>query len=225
MKFHQLYFLFRVTGQKNMKLHQLYFLFHTTGQKNMKFHQLYFLFHTTGQKNMKFHQIYCVFHTTGQKNMKFSLAPVAAEVEKLLGKPVTFLPDCVGAEVEAACAAPAPGSVILLENLRMHIEEEGKGVDAAGAKVKAEPEAVAAFRASLRKLADVYISDAFGTAHRAHSSMLGEGEYTYLFTYFIYLFYIYIFYILIYLHTSIAHRIKNPLRRTSEHITLHDLKH
>lgn len=48
---------------------------------------------------------------------------------------VTFLNDCVGPEVESACANPASGSVILLENLRFHIEEEGKGVDASGAKV------------------------------------------------------------------------------------------
>lgn len=75
---------------------------------------------------------------------------------------VTFLPDCVGAEVEAACADPTPGSVILLENLRFHIEEEGKGIDASGAKAKADPEKVKAFRASLRKLGDVYINDAFG---------------------------------------------------------------
>jgi len=88
---------------------------------------------------------------------------------------VTFLSDCVGPEVEAACANPSPGSVILLENLRFHIEEEGKGVDASGAKVKADKAAVATFRASLRSLADVYVNDAFGTAHRAHSSMMGEG--------------------------------------------------
>jgi len=111
----------------------------------------------------------------GQKNLKFTMAPVAEELKTLLKRDVTFLPDCVGAEVEAACADPAPGSVILLENLRFHIEEEGKGVDASGAKVKAEKDAVTAFRASLRKLADVYVNDAFGTAHRAHSSMLGEG--------------------------------------------------
>ena len=49
---------------------------------------------------------------------------------------ILFLEDCVGADVEAACANPADGSVILLENLRFHVEEEGKGVDAAGAKVK-----------------------------------------------------------------------------------------
>ena len=65
------------------------------------------------------------------------------------------------------------GSVILLENLRFHIEEEGKGVDGTGKKVKASAEAVETFRASLTKLGDVYVNDAFGTAHRAHSSMVG----------------------------------------------------
>lgn len=111
----------------------------------------------------------------GNVNMKFTLAPVAEELKKLLGTNVTFLSDCVGPDVEAACADPAPGSVILLENLRFHVEEEGKGVDASGAKVKADPAKVAEFRTSLRKLGDVYVNDAFGTAHRAHSSMLGEG--------------------------------------------------
>jgi len=111
----------------------------------------------------------------GQKNMKFTLAPVAEELKTLLKRDVKFLPDCVGSEVEAACADPEQGSVILLENLRFHIEEEGKGVDASGNKVKAEKSDVTAFRTSLRKLADVYVNDAFGTAHRAHSSMVGEG--------------------------------------------------
>merc|ERR1712060_125699 len=106
---------------------------------------------------------------------KYSLAPVAKIVEEKLGKPVTFCKDCVGPEVEAACADPATGSVILLENLRFHVEEEGKGVDAEGNKIKAEKDAVAKFRTSLRALADVYCNDAFGTAHRAHSSMVGEG--------------------------------------------------
>lgn len=103
------------------------------------------------------------------------MAPVADELRTLLKKDVKFLNDCVGAEVEAACADPAPGSIILLENLRFYLEEEGKGVDGTGAKVKADPAKVKAFRESLRKLADVYVNDAFGTAHRAHSSMLGEG--------------------------------------------------
>ena len=111
----------------------------------------------------------------GQKVEKFSLAPVAKVFEKQLGKPVTFLPDCCGPEVEAACADPAPGTVILLENLRFYAEEEGKGADADGNKIKASPEATAAFRKSLASLADVYVNDAFGTAHRAHSSMVGEG--------------------------------------------------
>jgi len=88
---------------------------------------------------------------------------------------VTFCKDCVGAEVEATCADPATGSVILLENLRFHVEEEGKGVDAEGNKIKADKEKTAEFRASIRKLADIYCNDAFGTAHRAHSSMVGEG--------------------------------------------------
>ena len=111
----------------------------------------------------------------GQKDPKFSLAPVAKVFEQQLGKPVTFLSDCCGPDVEAACADPAPGTVILLENLRYYSEEEGKGVDADGNKVKASPEATATFRKSLASLADVYVNDAFGTAHRAHSSMVGEG--------------------------------------------------
>merc|ERR1719486_1738877 len=103
------------------------------------------------------------------------MKPVAACLEKICGKPVTFLTGCAGAEVEAACADPAPGSIILLENLRYHVEEEGKGLDAEGNKVKADKEKVKEFRASLAKLGDVYVNDAFGTAHRAHSSMVGEG--------------------------------------------------
>jgi phosphoglycerate kinase len=115
----------------------------------------------------------------GRKIEKFSLKPVAAELEKLLGKPVKFLADCVGAEVEAACAAGTlkAGDVVLLENLRFHIEEEGKvkieNPDGTETKVKADPEKEKAFRASLSKLGDVYVNDAFGTAHRAHSSIVG----------------------------------------------------
>ena len=63
--------------------------------------------------------------------------------------------------------------MVLLENLRFHIEEEGKAKNEDGSSVKADPAKVAAFRASLSKLGDVYVNDAFGTAHRAHSSMVG----------------------------------------------------
>ncbi len=109
----------------------------------------------------------------GKRIEKFSLKPVAEALQKLIGRPVQFLNDCVGAEVEAACAKAKPGDVILLENLRFHIEEEGKVKLEDGSKLKADPEKVKAFRASLTKLGDVYINDAFGTAHRDHSSMTG----------------------------------------------------
>jgi 3-phosphoglycerate kinase len=109
----------------------------------------------------------------GQKTPKYSLAPVAKKLEELLGRPVKFLDDCVGAEVETACASLQPGEVVLLENLRFHIEEEGKAKDADGNSVKADPAKVAEFRASLTKLGDVYVNDAFGTSHRAHSSVTG----------------------------------------------------
>jgi len=109
----------------------------------------------------------------GKASEKFSLKPVAAELEIILGKPVKFLSDCVGPQVEAACASLKPGEVVLLENLRFHIEEEGKVKLEDGTSVKADPAKVTAFRASLSKLADVYVNDAFGTAHRAHSSMVG----------------------------------------------------
>ena len=109
----------------------------------------------------------------GQQSEKFSLKPVAAELQRLLGRPVTFLDDCVGPAVEAACARLAPGAVVLLENLRFHIEEEGKVKLEDGTSKKADPKAVEAFRASLSRLGDVFVNDAFGTAHRAHSSMVG----------------------------------------------------
>lgn len=109
----------------------------------------------------------------GQRKANLSLAPVAAELQQLLGRDVQFASDCVGREVEALCQSLAAGSVVLLENLRFHVEEEGKGVDADGNKVTASEEDVAKFRASLSSLGDVYVNDAFGTAHRAHSSMVG----------------------------------------------------
>lgn len=109
----------------------------------------------------------------GQRKEKDSLKPVVEELEKLLQRKVVFLNDCVGPEVESATANPENGSVFLLENLRYHVEEEGKGVDKEGQPVKASKENVEAFRASLSKHGDVYVNDAFGTAHRAHSSMVG----------------------------------------------------
>jgi len=109
----------------------------------------------------------------GKKVDTYSLAPVAQKASELLGRPVRFLSDCVGAEVEKACAALKPGEVVLLENLRFHIEEEGKVKNEDGTSTKADPAAVQAFRTSLTKLGDVYVNDAFGTAHRAHSSMVG----------------------------------------------------
>ena len=113
----------------------------------------------------------------GKAVAKYSLRPVAEKLQELLGRPVKFLNDCVGPEVEAECAKVKPGDVVLLENLRFHIEEEGKAKikkeDGTEEKIKADKEKVAEFRASLTRLADVYINDAFGTAHRDHSSMTG----------------------------------------------------
>ena len=109
----------------------------------------------------------------GQTIAKFSLAPVVERLAHLLGARVRFLHDCVGPEVEAACAALKPGEVAVLENLRFHIEEEGTVKQKDGRSVIADPAAVAAFRASLTKLGDVYVNDAFATAHRAHSSITG----------------------------------------------------
>lgn len=104
---------------------------------------------------------------------KFSLKPVSVELEKQLGTSVTFLNDSVGPDVEKAVNSAAPGAVILLENLRFHIEEEGSVKAKDGTKTKADPAKVTEFREGLTKLGDVYINDAFGTAHRAHSSMVG----------------------------------------------------
>ena len=108
----------------------------------------------------------------GAPDEKQSLKPVAELLKKELGRDILFLPDCVGTEIEQACANPMEGSVILLENLRFHVEEEGER-EVNQQKEKASPEAVALFRASLTKLGDVYVNDAFGAAHRAHSSIVG----------------------------------------------------
>jgi len=111
----------------------------------------------------------------GQRITKFSLKPVAVELEHLLGQPVTFLNDCAGPVVEAALAPGqlVAGQVVVLENLRFHIAEEGKVKLADGTSKKADPSDVASFRASLTRLGDVFVNDAFGTAHRGHSSIVG----------------------------------------------------
>ncbi|MBZ3884121.1 Phosphoglycerate kinase 1 [Sciurus carolinensis] len=83
------------------------------------------------------------------KHDKYSLEPAAVGLKSALGRDLLFSKDCVGPEVEKACAKPAAGSVIRLQNLRFHVEEEGKGKDASGDKAKAEP--AKAFRASLSK--------------------------------------------------------------------------
>jgi len=98
----------------------------------------------------------------GAFDPKYSLAPVAKRLQRLLGKEVTFAPDCVGPAVEALVAKMKPGDVLLLENLRFHAEEE-----------KNDP----AFSVALASLADVYINDAFGAAHRAHASIVGVPKF------------------------------------------------
>ncbi|MGH6628156.1 MAG: phosphoglycerate kinase [Burkholderiales bacterium] len=94
----------------------------------------------------------------GKPNPKMSLKPAAARLSELLEKPVAFAPDCIGTEVEALSKALKDGDVLLLENLRFHPEEE-----------KNDPE----FSKQLAALAEVYVNDAFGSAHRAHSSTEG----------------------------------------------------
>jgi len=96
----------------------------------------------------------------GVKNLEMSLKPVAARLAELLGQPVVMAPDCVGPEVEAL--KPGPGEVLLLENLRYHAEEEEN-----------DP----GFAKQLASLCDVYVNDAFGTAHRAHASTVGMIEF------------------------------------------------
>lgn len=92
----------------------------------------------------------------GRRDPKYSLAPCSGALAPLLGAPVTAAPDCVGNEAAAMARSLAPGGVLLLENLRFHPQEEAN-----------EPE----FAASLASLADLYVNDAFGSAHRSHASV------------------------------------------------------
>ena len=97
----------------------------------------------------------------GGPEAKYSLKPVADHLTTLLGKPVKFINDCIGVEAESAVSAMKNGDVVLLENLRFHKEEE-----------KNDPN----FAKQLAKLGDIYINDAFGTAHREHASTFGVPQ-------------------------------------------------
>lgn len=97
----------------------------------------------------------------GKVNPAESLRPVAERLSHLLGQPVPLAPDCVGAAVVAQAQALQPGQVLLLENLRFHKEEEQNA---------------AAFAGELAQLGDIYVNDAFGTAHRAHASTEGVAH-------------------------------------------------
>ena len=98
----------------------------------------------------------------GEFNMKYTLAPVAAKISELLGKPVVMANDVIGEDAKAKAAALKDGDVMLLENVRFHKEEE-----------KNDPE----FAKELASMADIFVNDAFGTAHRAHASTEGVSHY------------------------------------------------
>ena len=98
----------------------------------------------------------------GEFNPKYTLAPVAKRLSELLGKDVTLAADVVGPDAQAKAAALKDGEVLLLENVRFHKEEE-----------KNDP----AFAKQLASLAEIYVNDAFGTAHRAHASTAGVADY------------------------------------------------
>jgi phosphoglycerate kinase len=97
----------------------------------------------------------------GQADPKLSLRPVSLRLAELLAQPVAFCPEVIGPKAEAAAKALAPGQVLLLENVRFHKEEE-----------KNEP----GFAQALARLGDAYVSDAFGTVHRAHASTAGVAK-------------------------------------------------
>ncbi len=98
----------------------------------------------------------------GQRNPEFSLRPVAERLSQLLGRPVHFFEDCIGAAVEQGVQSLPPNSVALLENVRFYQQEEAN-----------DPE----FAQALARLGEVYVNDAFGSAHRAHASTEGVAHY------------------------------------------------
>lgn len=98
----------------------------------------------------------------GEFNPKYSLAPIAARISELLGKPVTLAKDVIGEDAKAKAAALKNGDVMLLENVRFHAEEEQNDKE---------------FSKKLASMAEIFVNDAFGTAHRAHSSTAGIADY------------------------------------------------
>jgi len=109
----------------------------------------------------------------GHVNKKFTLEPILPTLSNLLNKKVEFLNDCVGDHVKSQINNASNGSVFLLENLRFHAAEEGSRVNEEGKKEKATKAEIEQFRNQLTSLGDIYINDAFGTSHRAHSSIVG----------------------------------------------------
>ncbi|MFN2350814.1 MAG: phosphoglycerate kinase [Kiritimatiellia bacterium] len=113
----------------------------------------------------------------GKPDPAYSLKPTADRLAELLGRPVAFAPDCAGSAASQMAEALKPGQVLMLENLRFHPEEEGKpdlpkdADEALKKQAKAElKEKQKAFAAHLAAMGDLYVNDAFGTAHRAHAS-------------------------------------------------------
>ena len=106
---------------------------------------------------------------SGQRDDKLSLAPVAHRLSELLGKEVVFTDDCIGEDTKAKAAALADGDCMLLENLRFHKEETIK--DKAAKEDAQLRKAKDDFAKQLADMADIYVDDAFGTAHRDNASM------------------------------------------------------
>ncbi len=98
----------------------------------------------------------------GKPDPRYSLSPVAKRLQRLLDKDVVFAPDCIGPQVESLISKMKDGDVILLENLRYHAEEENNDEN---------------FAKNLAKLADYFVNDAFGAAHRAHASTVGIAKF------------------------------------------------
>lgn len=109
----------------------------------------------------------------GKKKPEDSMAPVAKELEKLLGQKVRFFEDCVGKDALEQIPKMKEGEIALLENLRFYGEEEGKSVNEKGEKVKVPKDKIKDFSKKLSSFGEIFVNDAFGTAHRAHASMTG----------------------------------------------------